>query len=69
MVLAQLVIHDILIFCANVTSLPAQLLNMEKHIMFLTSTLVPTPHFNVVCTTQQQIPRNRFNDLTFLGNH
>jgi hypothetical protein len=28
--------------------------------------LVPAPHFNVVCTTQQGIPRNRFNDLLFM---
>jgi hypothetical protein len=63
MVLAQLLIHDILIFCTNVISLPAPHLNMEKHIMFLTSTLVPAPHFNVVYSGQQRIPRNRFNDF------
>jgi hypothetical protein len=30
---------------------------------------VPTPHFNVVCSDQRRIPRNRFNDLLFIENH
>jgi hypothetical protein len=31
--------------------------------------LVPAPHFNVVCSDQRRISRNRFNDLLFIGNH